>query len=34
MEAQYRIAGDHLLIVKYGESFSLRLNFRVLILAE
>ena len=34
MEAQYRIAGDHLLVVKYGESFSLRLNFRVLILAE
>jgi urea carboxylase len=34
MEAQYRIAGDHFLIVKYGESFSLKVNFRVLILTE
>lgn len=34
MKAQFRIGGDRFLIVKYGESFSLKLNFKILILAN
>lgn len=34
MKAQYRIAGDQFLIIRYGERFSLRLNFKILILAH
>jgi len=34
MNSRYRIAGDHFLIVKYGERLSLRVNFKVIILCD
>lgn len=34
MNSRYRIAGDHFLIVKYGERLSLEVNFKVIILCE
>ena len=34
MKVQYRVAGDRFLIVKYGDSFDLKLNFETLILAD
>lgn len=34
MKARYKIAGDQSLIVQYGERFSLRLNFKILVLTH